>query len=332
MYDFLGISVFLCFAASLKQPSVLSYFLAAVGFACAVMAWHFRSVDMWFLSLGGAFLFMTFAYCYDLLHERRLKDAYAKMPVETPCCIPCISCCTHRASIIVTTCILRAAAGLLSVAACYVSWLYREKFWVEDSAIVIGFWVGASATWLVSCIPHAICLIQCAAGTNSDTMYRFRKYVAVWLVHDTILGVFWLYLSFMLEHLLREDDSEWRTIFLSMISWHIIVFVIRQLYFSELWSITEHTTCCGPDTRTRWGDILQLLAMFIIYGVLMHVVRDSVDMHPLDVSLVILFMGAIFVGYLGKLLSFFPQKVKTDSEERATVRTMKRRNTLDLDF
>lgn len=331
MYDFLGLGILLFFIW--KQPSLSSYFLSAMGLASAMFAWHFEWVGMWFLSLGGAFLFMTFAYCYDLLHNHRLKDAYAKMPAETPCCIPCVGWCTHRASIIMATCILRAAAGLLSVAACYVSWLYREKFWGGDSTVVIGFWAGASATWLASCIPHVMCLIQCAATVESPIIYRFRKYVAVWLVHDIVLGVFWLYLAFMLDHLLKEDDSEWRTIFLSMISWHIIVFVIRRLYFSELWSITEHTTCCGPKTRTRWGDILQLVAMFIIYGVLMHVVRDSVDMHPLDVSLVVLFISAICVGYLGKLLTLFPQKVKTGSEERAAVPTIKRRNTtLDLDF
>lgn len=328
MYDFVGLGFLLFLAASLKQPSLSSYFLSTVGLASAILSWHLRSVEWWFLSLGVMFFFMTFAYCYDLLHNQRLQDAYAKMPLETPCCIPCIGWCTHRASIITATCILRAAAGLLAVSACYVSFVHREKFWDGDSVVVIGFWGAASALWLVSCIPHVICLIQCAATIDSPIMYRFRKYVAVWLVHDIVLGVFWLYLSFMLDHLLRDDDSEWRTIFLSMVSWHIIVFVIRRLYFSELWSITEHTTCCGPKTRTRWGDILQLVAMFIIYGVLMHVVRDSVDMHPLDVSLVVLFVVAIFVGYLGKLLSFFPPKVKKDY----AVRTAKRRNTLDLDF
>lgn len=326
MYDFLGLGVLLFFIW--KQPSLSSYFLSAIGLTSAIIAWHTRSVDIWFLSLGVTFLFMTFAYCYDLLHNQRLQDAYAKMPLETPCCIPCIGWCTHRASIITATCILRAAAGLLAVSACYVSFAERENFWAGDSDVVIGFWGTASATWLVSCIPHVICLIQCAATIDSPIMYRFRKYVAVWLVHDIVLGVFWLYLSFMIDHLLRDDDSEWRTIFLSMVSWHIIVFVIRRLYFSELWSITEHTTCCGPKTRTRWGDILQLFSMFIIYGVLMHVVRDSVDMHPLDVSLVILFVVAIFVGYLGKLLSFFPPKVKKD----APIHMAKRRNTLDLDF
>jgi len=329
MYDFLGLSVLLFFIW--KQPSLSSYLLSAVGLSCAILAWHLKSVDMWFISLGCTFLFMTFAYCYDLLHNIRLKNAYDKMPVETPCCIPYIGC-THRATIIRATCMLRFVSGLLAVTACYVSFSNREKFWAGDSAVVIGFWGAASATWLASCIPHVICLIQCAATTDSPAIYRFRKYVAVWLVHDIVLGVFWLYLSFMLDHLLKDDDSEWRTIFLSMISWHIIVFVIRQLYFSELWSITEHTSCCGPKTRTRWGDILQLVAMFIIYGVLMHVVRDSVDMHPLDVSLVILFMVALFVGYLGKLLTLFPQKVKKETDVVFAVHTPKRRNTFDLDF
>lgn len=325
MYDFLGLGVLLFFIW--KQPSLYSYLLSSIGLACAMMSWHFQRVDMWFLSLGGAFLFMTFAYCYDLMHSPHLRDAYGKMSVETPCCIPYIGC-THVASVIVATCVLRAASGLLAVTACYMSFTHREYFWDGESTIVIGFWTMTSSTWLASCIPHTICLIQCAASRNSPTMYQFRKYVAVWLVHDIVLGVFWLYLSLMLDHLVREDDSEWRTIFLSMISWHIIVFVIRQLYFSESWYVTEHTTCCGPKTRTRWGDILQLVAMFIIYGVLMHVVRDSVDMHPLDVSLVILFVVALSVGYLGKILSFFPPSVK----QRAAVDVPNRTPRFVLDF
>tara|TARA_B100000780_G_scaffold177291_1_gene124320 strand:- start:965 stop:1942 length:978 start_codon:yes stop_codon:yes gene_type:complete len=325
MYDFLGLGVLLFFIWN--QPSLSSYFLSTVGLTSAIIAWHLRSVDIWFLSLGFAFLFMTFAYCYDLLHNRRLQEAYKEMKPTTPCCIPYIGC-TDRASIITATCMLRSVSGLLASIACYISWLNREKFWSGDSDTIIGIWAGASGTWLASCIPHSICLIQCAAATKSETIYSFRKYVAVWLVHDTVLGVFWLYLSFMLDHLLRDDDSEWRTIFLSMISWHIIVFVIRRLYFSELWSITEHTTCCGPATRTRWGDILQLLAMFIIYGVLMHVVRDSVDM-GVDVSLVILFVAALCVGYLGKLLSFFPAKLEK-LEKLTGRRVFKRRATLDF--
>ena len=91
-------------------------------------------------------------------------------------------------------------------------------------------------------VPYFICLIQCAEekvkkdkDIDNDVdkqLYSFRKYVAMWLVHDVVLGLFWLYLSITLHHLLKDDDSEWRTIFLSMISWHIIVFVIRELYFS----------------------------------------------------------------------------------------------------
>ena len=329
MYDFLGLGVLLFIIW--KQPSLSSYLGASIAIALAMISWHIERVDFWFLSLGCAFFCMTFAHCYDLLHDRFLHDAYRIMPVETPCCIPHL-CCTHRDKIMAITCVFRVLAGLSSISSCYVSWSYHEKFWRGDSDVVIGIWVATVSIWLVSCIPHFICLIQCAASNNSAEMYRFRKYVAMWLIHDIVLGIFWLYLALMLDHLLKDDDSEWRTIFLSMISWHIVIFVIRQLYFSELWSITEQTTCCGPKTRSRWGVIMQLVCMIVIYGVVVHIVRDSVDMHALDILLVILFICALVAGYLGKLLTLFPQKLKKKTDVVFAVRTLERRNTFDLDF
>ena len=326
MYDFLGLGVLLFFIW--KQPSLSSYLGATIAMALAMISWHMEYVELWFLSLGCAFLCMTFAHCYGLIQNTFLKDAYVAMPVETPCCVPHI-CCTHRDSIMAATCVFRVLSGLMSASACYVSWSYREKFWNGDTDFVIGIWVVTASTWLVSCIPHAICLIQCAASKNSALMYRFRQYVAIWLIHDIVLGIFWLYLAFMLGHLLKEDDSEWRTIFLSMISWHIVVFVIRQLYFSDLWSISEHTTCCGPKTRSRWGAIIQLLCMIVIYGVVVHIVRDSVDMRALDISTVVLFVSALGVGYLGKVLSFFPVKFK---QELPNAVPSKKKSVRELDF
>lgn len=324
MYDFLGFGILLILFW--KQPSLSSYFMAAVSFSVAALAWYRHNVSVWFLSIAVAFACLTFASCYDLYNSTFLRKAYTQMPQKTLCCIPHVGC-TNPRYVLVSTCVIRASAGIVSVLSCYISWSHRETFWEGDSDIVRVFWATTACTWLCSCLPHIVCLIQCAATNDSSSIYNFRKRVAFSLLHDIVLGIFWLYLVFMLDHLLKDDDSEWRTIFLSMISWHIIIFVIRELYFTDLWSVSKHVSCCAPSTRQRWGDILNLSSMTIIYGVLVHVIRDSVDM-GCSVEHVILIISALVVGCFGKLL----KTCQTFSKPKASAAPADKKKNNMLDF
>lgn len=148
-----------------------------------------------------------------------------------------------------------------------------------------------------------ICLIQCAAASkyrsvktkigSSELILRFRKVYALWLVHDVTLGIFWLYLSVMLFDLADDaDDSEWRTIFLSMLSWHIIVVAIHELYFKQLFTLEPYrirprtsTPCCGPrNAGPIWSavTIASYVGMYAIViirvqkGSLMSMGMDSI--------------------------------------------------------
>lgn len=319
MYNILGASVFLTLAY--KWPSLCFYFIATFGLAGATIAWYEHNVAWWFVSLGVTFISATIASSVDLFANQLLQKSPEYMREMTPCCLPCVGC-TNSRRVLGWTCFGRFLAGLSATISCYISWTFRATFW-EDAVVVQMTWTVTTVLWIMSLIPYFICLIQCAEEKLKTDMvvnrklYHFRKYVAMWLIHDLVLGLFWLYLSLTLHHLLKEDDSEWRTIFLSMISWHIIVFVIRELYFSDVWSTATHVSCCAEETRSRWGDISSLVGMATVYGVLVHVVRDSVDM-GCSIEHVILIILALLFAWCGKLLSSIAKPVQQQDKKHTT--------------
>jgi len=274
---------------------------AAYNAGVAAVAWHDHAIDAWFGGLGLAALSLTGVSLAELLTSTFLRDSYRTMPADTKCCIPRFGCSSPR-SILFLTCMFRSLAGLAAVASFYVTWTARKTFWAGHTTVVITMWVVTSGLWLLSCVPHFVALLQCAATQESPLILRFRKRVTIWLLHDVVLGVFWLYLACMLEHLLKDDDSEWRTVFLSMLSWHIIIFVCRQLYMSDMWRQTKHVACCAPETVGRWSVVLMLVAMTTVYGVLVHVVRDSVNM-GCSTGQVALMLSALCVGCIGYFMS-----------------------------
>lgn len=302
MWYLFGTAVVLVVLWLLHMPvSHILLVAAAYNAGVAAVAWYNEAIDAWFGGLGLTAICFTGVSLAELLTSTFLRVSYRAMPAETKCCIPRFGCASPR-SILFLTCMFRGLAGLTAAASFYVTWTARETFWAGHTTVVIAMWVVTSGLWLLSCVPHFVALLQCAATQESKHILRFRKRVTIWLIHDVVLGVFWLYLACMLDHLLKDDDSEWRTVFLSMLSWHIIIFVCRQLYMSDMWSQTKHVGCCAPETVGRWSVVFMLVAMSVVYGVLVHVVRDSVDM-GCSAGQVALMLTALFVGCIGYLMS-----------------------------
>lgn len=184
-----------------------------------------------------------------------------------------------------STILFRSLSSIAAISATVVSWTNRRKFLDGHYIVISAVWSAASIFWILSCVPIFICLIQCAASsrfknvksdlTSKQIMLRFRKVYALWFLHDIVLGIFWLYLSIMLYDLADDkDDSEWRTIFLSMFSWHILIVGIHELYFKTLFSLRHsrpeemHSTpCCGPkQAKSIWSflSIMSLVGMYAI--------------------------------------------------------------------
>jgi hypothetical protein len=192
-------------------------------------------------------------------------------------------------------------AGLGAITAIYISWEYSEDFTRGKYFLIPAVWALVIGIWLFSCIPLVISLIQCAAekgtikpmqiniqqqvldgeniiqienkrvklASGETIIIRFRKLIAMWMIHDIVIGVFWMYLTLMLYDLTDDsDDSNWRTIFLSMISWHIVCAALYHIYLKDQWSsvhIEQDTqqsrACCAPSEADKWWTFLQLAGL-----------------------------------------------------------------------
>ena len=79
-----------------------------------------------------------------------------------------------------------------------------------------------------------------------------------------------------------QDDSEWRTIFLSMLSWHIIIIVLYQCYFKHMWSLkprqktqSRSRPCCSPENSSKIWSWIQIFCMVGIYVVVILRMQQS---------------------------------------------------------
>lgn len=313
MYELLGVLAVLFVVWTYRfRVSQILLVVAAYNLSVAAVAWHHANIDGWFGALGISALSLTGVSIAEFVGSSFLNDSYRAMPKRTSCCIPKFGCSSPD-SVLFLTCLFRGLAGASAATSFYVSWSFRRTFWSGRTDTVVGVWSATCLLWLLSCVPHFICLLQCAATKESAQILEFRKRITIWLVHDVVLGLFWLYLSSTLHHLLKDDDSEWRTVFLSMLSWHIIIFVCRQLYLTDVWRVTKHVACCASETVGRWSVVLVLTGLCMMYGVMVHVVRDSVDM-GCSVPQVIIYVSALVVGSVGYLMSGQrpPAKLKRD--------------------
>ncbi len=249
------------------------YPLLALTLCTTVVGWWEIWPTLFYGGLGLSVLVLT---CIDGVFTygsgSNFHKAIKAMP-KTPCCAhKQLSDPNH---VKWTTCALRILAGLSATASLFISWSRRSAFVEKRVWFVSAAWCVTAAVWLVSCLPVLVCLIQCAAndaknGPQMDVL-RFRRVSTLWLVHDIVLGSFWVYLSFMLYDLTDDqDDSEWRTIFLSMLSWHIIIVVVYQCYFQTSLARLPRgrsEACCTPEAAYRIWSWVRILSFMGIYTV-----------------------------------------------------------------
>lgn len=301
-----------------KRHAILSigYVACTAALSSMAVSWYMAFNTMWFVSIAAIIATLCFIEVYGLSTSAFMSESLKAMPTNTVCCLRCLSW-SDPLGVQWYTCALRVVCGLCAIVACYISWLDQHNFAEKQYAAISWSWGIVSCAWFLSCIPCIVCLLQCASISKSAhepstfiTILKFRKTIAMWLVHDLMLGTFWLYLSFMLYDLSDdEDDSEWRTIFLSMLSWHIVVVVLQQLYFQKMWSVSRPTphksyppTCCSPETMPAWLKFVNIAAFVSVYAVLMGRMRRT-TLTEMGCSLeeLALFVIAICTGCLSKL-------------------------------
>jgi len=268
----------------------------------SIICWYLGTSTLFLISIALSIAFFTVVNIMELWNDAFFQKSYKDMPKDKKCCLDWFDW-SSADSVLWLTCAFRALASSMAIVACYISWLQRNQFWKEKHYMMVSaFWCVPPGLWIISTIPHIICLIQCAAGKN-DKLFVFRKRVTVWVLHDIVLGIFWVYLACMLYDLADDqDDSEWRTIFLSMLSWHIVIVVLQQIYFTDVWTASLNVSCCHPKMIPRWKVFIKIVSLGIIYSVVMTILKENETITmKCSLASVIIFIVAVVVGYVSKL-------------------------------
>jgi len=278
------------------------YFLISTGAIASMISWYLASYFFFMISVATTIIITT--YTGFLVYN---KDTFIHQCVF--CMTKTECCCVHKLwsdpkSVIWSTNFLKNISGILAAIATQNTWQYAKAFKDGSYLTVTLMWILSIVAWFLSCIPTFICLIQCAAidgkkppnpihvagtiltiGQNitvddkhikmvegKTLIIRFRKVMTLELIHDVVIGIFWLYLTLTLYDLIDDDDdSEWRTIFLSMMSWHIVFVTLYHIYLKQLRSCVQITRtvksrpCCAPSEADKWWSVIQLLGFAAIY-------------------------------------------------------------------
>ena len=348
------------------------YILLSCSLIGSALSWYLMMQSLWFLSIGVSVFILTCIDVSGFKSDIFLQKAIHSMQ-ETECC------CIHRVwsdprSILWTTMVFRSMAGVTAMAALYITFIYSSSFATGHYFIITAVWTMVNILWAISNVPFLICLVQCAAKTTSvtlepilidgkqlesgrvlnmgylkismvsstDLIVRFRKAVSMWMLHDLVLGIFWLYLSLMMYDLTDdEDDSEWRTIFLSMLSWHIIFIVLYQIYLKHQWSCivinrppSIQAPCCGPATADKWWSICQLGGLAAVYVAFIWRMRQP-ELTTMGCSeeTLVLFVAGIVACCLGKIMVRGTLKGRAAASNQLPLRSIsKKRNQGGLEF
>ena len=317
------------------------YFLLGLSLISFAISWYNDISSVSILSMAFSVLWGT---CINLTNIR--NDVFLKQSVH---CMAKTECCLiHKvwsdpASVIWTTVTFRFLSAIMALISLYLSWSESDTFKNGHYFILTSVWVLTCSAWIISSLPMLICLVQCAANKSKrelepitignkvlhyqqeiiyglkkirlvkgmELIIRFRKAISLWLLHDIVLGIFWIYLSIELYDLTDdEDDSGWRTIFLSMISWHIMFVIFHHIYIKDVWSCVtiqnsahQSIPCCAPSEADKWWILCQLLGFAGIYiSVIRRMQQPDLINMGCSFETLILFCAAVCILTLGKTM------------------------------
>lgn len=273
--------------------------LVSLWIIAAAVAWFEKSVVALFACLTGVITFLSVSHVTAIWKDQILDKSMRAMD-RTECC--CSKACSDPFSIRLYTCALRAISSILAIASIAMSWYYVNSISTYYKQVQL-MWVVTSILWLVSCIPFFIGLIQCAAHISNitrtpqhydkiHTIMEFRKYAFMWLMHDVVLGLFWLFLAADLPSWILRDDPEWRVVFCSMLSWHLVILVLH--FLTSTTSLDVQEGAFSKKNTSFWLKILRLVGLFGAYLVVMQRIHAG-QLATLGCSLSELVLFAIFV-------------------------------------
>jgi len=341
------------------------YLLLAISAITSAVAWYMSITTFFTFAVTATIFTATYNYLLDRKEDIFIEQAIHCM-TKTECC------CVHKLwkdpdSVVWTTAAFKILAGITATIATVNTHTYSQSFENGHYFIVSAVWSISILLWILSCVPIFICLIQCAAKEKSDKtpktinigqkqlsygqqitvdektikiisgsqlILRFRVCMTIQLIHDVVIGVFWLYLAVMLYDISDDnDDSEWRTIFLSMMSWHIVFVTLHHIYLKEIRScvtitkVNKSRPCCAPSEADKWWSFTQLVGLASIYiGFIWRMREPTItEMGCSPETLAIVIFG-IVIYYLGMTMQTnsllgtlpkektYPQALNTDEK------------------
>ena len=318
------------------------YFFLGAASITSIVAWYMSMPTFFTFAVAATIFIATYNH---IAHEKEdifMEQAIYCMSKTECCCMHKLW--SDPRSVVWTTTGFKILSGAVGAIATVNTWGSSHVFVNGHYFIVTVVWVISVILWFISCIPIFICLIQCAAEeikqkhpkpiqigdkdnfqilrygqelivdgktvslvSGKDLIVRFRSCMAIQLTHDIVIGIFWMYLSLMLYDLSDdEDDSEWRTIFLSMMSWHIVYITLYHIYLKEIRScvlvsrINKSRPCCAPSEADKWWSVAQLLGLASVYIGFIWRMREPTltDLGCSEESLTLIIVG-IIIYYLG---------------------------------
>ena len=233
-----------------------------------------------FSGLATTAFIYNIIHCYEWTSSGHIRQGQNAMQnVRTCCCEQYAKCgglWGSPSAAFACLILLRGAGGLVATAAFMVP--------VFDDATIRLLWRVSVSLWLVSCAPGIVCLVQCAAYAKDKHvkfLKHFRSQLALRLMHDVMLGIFWLYLALRIDDVLGGAPKR-RTGMAHDFHVHVVVAPCCRTHARHLFSKTTRfitSGCCDESNAHLWIKSMRILAIVGLYAVVIHRVND--DARPL---------------------------------------------------
>ena len=271
----------------------------------AATAWFEKSTHAFFACLTGAIVFLSMTHVMAIWRDPILDKSMRAME-KTECC--CSETCRDPLLIRWYTCFLRTISSIFAIASISLSWFHIHDIQTHGQNVQI-LWITTTLLWLSSCIPFFIGLVQCAAHISNvtsmnqsheklRTIMQFRKYTFMWLLHDVVLGLFWLFMAVDLHAWILHDDPEWRIVFCSMLSWHMVIIVLQ--FMTSAASMNMEEGAFSSKNRTFWTRTVRIVGLFGTYVIAMQRIHaghlESMGCSLYELVFIVVFLLCMSVG------------------------------------
>tara|TARA_A100001015_G_scaffold302965_1_gene391858 strand:- start:16 stop:1053 length:1038 start_codon:yes stop_codon:yes gene_type:complete len=173
------------------------------------------------------------------------------------------------------------------------------------------FFLFASILYLLNGIILLIVLMQCGAtdwrnidkDSEKDNKLKDNKKIILFreIVHDIVLGIFWVILSIRFVDVVDDyDDKMWRSLFSSMICFHLII-ILWKLWDTPSLVIDKKDPefkCCYAKTIPIWFAIGRFSCYGVLYYVLLYRIHSEEFLVSMGIPLELFILSIVFIVFI----------------------------------